>query len=121
MSVLPIEECECEVCRDKRELIRRLRSEPSDEPGRKDDAGKLRYTLLPWKAVDEVVRVLEHGAQKYGEDNWQRVPEARRRYLDAALRHIVAVTAAGEDKDRDSGRHHLAHAVCSLLFILEFE
>jgi hypothetical protein len=90
--------------------------------GRKDDAGKMRYTLLPWRALDEVTAVLEHGVAKYGEGNWREVPEARRRYIDATLRHVRAVMAdVGEDLDRDSGRHHLAHAVCSLLFVLELD
>lgn len=89
--------------------------------GRKDDDGKRRYTLLPWKAIDELAAVLEHGARKYGDENWRQVPDARRRYIDAALRHIVAYHAAGEREDRDSKRHHLAHAAASLLFLVEMD
>jgi hypothetical protein len=88
--------------------------------GRKDDASKLRYSLLPWRGLEEVVRVLEHGAALYGEESWRQVPDARRRYLDAALRHLVS-ELAGVRVDEDSQRRHAAHAVASLLFVLEVE
>lgn len=86
---------------------------------RKADAGKPRPSLLPAKALHDVVAVLEHGAQKYGVDNWRNVDD-KRRYLDAALRHLMAVMEGGlDEEDGDSGLPHLAHAACSLLFLLE--
>lgn len=88
--------------------------------GKKDDATKRRYTLLPWAAVEQVVDVLDFGAKKYGEENWRHVESWRDRYTNAALRHIVAY-AQGERFDRESGRPHLAHAVCSLLFVLALD
>lgn len=86
--------------------------------GRKDDAQKPRWTLLPWRAMARVLAVLEHGAQHYGPDNWRRVENLRDRYINAALRHIVAVLR-GEWLDSDSGEPHLAHAIASLAFVLE--
>lgn len=83
--------------------------------GRKFDLGKLRWSLLPWSALKEVVEVLEFGTLKYDENNWQKVEP--RRYLDAAFRHLVAYTN-GEKLDPESGKHHLAHAVCCLLFLV---
>lgn len=88
--------------------------------GRKDDGVKLRWTLLPIKAVEDIVDVLEYGAAKYAVDNWRHLDNARDRYLNAAIRHIVQVMK-GENYDKESLKHHLAHAVCSLLFILEKE
>ena len=88
--------------------------------GRKYDTGKLRYTLLPWTAVNEVVKVLEYGAKKYAPGNWQKVLYPKLRYSDAAMRHLVAY-GLGERNDPESGLHHLAHAVCCLLFILDVE
>lgn len=84
--------------------------------GKKFDAGKPRYDLLPFDALDEVAGVLGHGATKYGEDNWRLVPDARKRYIAAALRHISAYQQ-GRERDEETGRHALAHAICSLLFI----
>lgn len=86
--------------------------------GTKHDDGKPRWTLVPWRAMESVVAVLEHGAKKYGDDNWRHVPNASRRYVDAAARHIIA-HMRGDELDRESGLPHLAHAVCSILFLLE--
>lgn len=88
--------------------------------GVKADSTKPRFSLLPWASVLEVVKVLEFGAAKYAEDNWQKVPDASRRYFDAAMRHMVA-WREGETLDPESGFHHLAHATCCLLFMLWFE
>lgn len=60
------------------------------ELGRKDDAGKTPWRLLPWSSLAEVVGVLELGAKKYAVDNWKHVPQAHDRYFDAALRHLTA-------------------------------
>lgn len=85
--------------------------------GRKDDAGKLRYDLLPVAPLRAVVGVLTHGAARYGADNWRAVPDAPRRYYAAAMRHLEA-WRAGDELDPDSGLPHLAHAACSVLFLL---
>jgi hypothetical protein len=85
--------------------------------GRKDDAGKPRLSLLPWPAVLSVVRVLEHGAKRYGDDNWRQVPNFRARYFDAAQRHLLAWWG-GEKTDPDTGESHLAHFICCGLFLL---
>jgi hypothetical protein len=84
-----------------------------DNGGRKDNKGKLDYTLLPWICVDEVVKVLMHGADKYDRFNWMKVPQQE--YAKAAFRHIIA-DQKGEMCDKESGLPHLAHAVCCLLF-----
>jgi len=90
--------------------------------GAKDDRGKARWDLLPYGPLSEVVDVLTHATAsgKYGPDNWKRVPDARRRYFAAAQRHLVA-WKLGEAEDPDSGKSHLAHAVCCLLFMLWFD
>jgi len=89
-------------------------------PGRKDDIQKAPWDLLPWGAVQAVVDVLEHGRRKYDADNWRNVPEPRRRYFAAMVRHMVA-WRRGEKLDPESGFSHLAHAACCLLFLLELE
>lgn len=86
--------------------------------GKKYDQGKPQWNLLPWLAVEEVVKVLTFGAKKYAPDNWRRVADARNRYSAAALRHISAFMR-GEEQDPETGLHHLAHATCCLLFLLE--
>ena len=90
-------------------------SKPS---GLKYDSDKPEWAHLPWTALEQVVKVQDYGAAKYGRGNWSQVENLETRYLSAALRHVVA-HAQGEDKDSESGLPHLAHAVTSLLFILE--
>ena len=84
--------------------------------GRKDDAGKPRWDLLPWRELEAVVDVLTYGADKYADNGWQEVPAPINRYFAAALHHVSAYRQ-GEDLDPDSGLPHLAHAICSLLFV----
>ena len=97
------------------------------EQGRKDDSAKIRYSLLPVGTVNQVVQVLEYGAStKYEINNWQKVPSARTRYYDAAMRHIDTWWN-GElldlDKGDQKGSHlpHLAHAICCLMFLMWFD
>ena len=85
--------------------------------GRKFDAGKPRWSLLPIRAVQQIIEVLEVGARKYDVDNWKRVPDASTRYYDALMRHVHA-WRDGEKTDPETGLHHLAHAGCCLLFLL---
>ena len=88
--------------------------------GVKWDEGKLLWGLLPLEPIREIVRVLTYGAKKYAPSNWMNVKDARERYYDAMMRHIVAYKM-GETKDSDTNIHPLAHAGCCLLFILWFE
>lgn len=88
--------------------------------GRKDDQGKRQYSLVPTVAIGEVVDVLTFGAKKYQPDNWKHVDDARTRYYDAAMRHIQAWWR-GESDDQESGFHHLAHAICCLMFLIWFD
>jgi hypothetical protein len=88
--------------------------------GRKDDQDKARWDLLPFGSVAQVVDVLTYGAKKYAPDNWQKVPNPKGRYVAAALRHLSAY-AEGEKVDPESGKPHLAHAVCCLLFLMWFD
>ena len=89
------------------------------EQGRKFDSGKLRYDLIPALAQEEVVKVVTLGAEKYDPENWKRVPEGRRRYYAAAMRHMEA-WRKGEKQD-EIGTHHIANAISNLMFILEKE
>jgi len=85
--------------------------------GIKYDAAKKRWSLLPLQEVEDIVAVLEFGAQKYSPDNWKFVPNAKQRYFDAMIRHMMAWWG-GEKDDQESGMRHLAHAGCCLLFLM---
>lgn len=94
---------------------------PADEPskaGVKFDKGKLRYSLLPNDAIQDIVRVLMKGADKYGDRNWEggldfsRLYDAIKRHLDAWWDH--------EDNDPEDNLSHLSHAACNLLFLIHY-
>jgi hypothetical protein len=97
-----------------------IKSQTATTGGRKFDGGKLEYGLLPPQALKATVDVLTFGAQKYERDNWKKVPDSKRRYFDAMQRHIWA-WKEGEKDDPESGKHHLAHALCCLMFLYEHD
>jgi hypothetical protein len=87
--------------------------------GLKYDGGKLPWELLPEDALEQVVRVLQFGAQKYAPRNWEK-GIAYTRVYGAIRRHLVA-WLKGEELDPETGISHLAHAACEILFALTFE
>lgn len=76
--------------------------------------------MLPYNALEEVVKVCEHGNEKYERFNWVR-PVAWSAYFDAAMRHMKAWYYEREDTTGDSNLNHLAHAATNLLFLLELQ
>jgi len=85
--------------------------------GIKYDTEKDRWDLLPFQVIKDVVKVLTLGAKKYADDNWKNVEPYRKRYLSACMRHIVAWEGS-EINDPETKIHHLAHAICCLIFII---
>lgn len=83
--------------------------------GLKYDDNKPRWDLLPLRTVEDIVRVMTYGARKYAPNNWKKV-KPKERYLAATLRHLTA-WQSGERKDRESKLSHLAHALCSIMFL----
>lgn len=86
--------------------------------GIKHDADKPPIGLIPRVALEKEALVLKYGASKYGTYNW-RGGMKYSRLTDAALRHIIAFID-GEDLDPETGISHIAHARCSLGFLLEY-
>lgn len=83
-----------------------------------NDGGKPPLAHLPWKAIREVSQVQLFGHKKYEDfHNYKKGMEVSR-HLSCATRHI-ADFMDGNDLDTESGRNHLAHAACRLLFVLE--
>lgn len=88
--------------------------------GRKFDTNKPMMGLIPPLAEEALARVLTFGAKKYAPDNWRKVEDKERRYMDAMLRHLNA-HRRGEKADPETGESHLAHAACCVMFMLELE
>lgn len=81
----------------------------------KADAHKPRTDLLPFDALEGVAAVLNYGAKKYAERNWEK-GLAWGRLLGATLRHLFS-WGLGENLDPESGLPHLDHAACSVLML----
>lgn len=93
-------------------------------PGVKADSGKLRWDCLPFDSVEEIVKCLTYGANKYNENpqdpNWAKVKDPKNRYFAAIMRHLSAYKQ-GQMLDKESNEMHLAHAAANILFLIHFE
>lgn len=87
--------------------------------GIKHDQDKPDMSLLSSTALLQVAEVMTFGKRKYTAHNW-RGGFIWSRPLAAAARHLFSFIG-GEDKDPETGLSHLAHAICCLMFVLEFE
>lgn len=88
----------------------------SPNSGIKFDQGKAPMSLLPSDALEEIARVLQVGAGKYGKGNWAKGLKVQR-LLDATMRHISSFNK-GIDMDEETQTLHVANAACNLMFII---
>jgi hypothetical protein len=79
--------------------------------GGKQSASPYRADLLPPHALLAVAAVLKHGADKYGPNNWHKIPVSD--HINHALTHLYAL-GAGDASDK-----HLEHAATRILFALD--
>lgn len=97
-----------------------------DGGGLRSNKGKLRWSLLPFDGIRYLIRVYEHGAQKYADRNWERGQLWSTPY-DSLMRHLTAWWEEGEDYDNGtpeepgSGLYHMAHVVWNAMALLVFQ
>lgn len=83
--------------------------------GLRYNKGKIKWGLVPFKALEPMVRVLEFGAGKYEPFNWAKglsyveVCESLQRHLYSFMN--------GEDNDKESKIHHIGHILCNAMFL----
>ena len=77
---------------------------------------KIPLEYLVYSVLEDDAKCHKHGADKYGERNWQESQILCSTYEGAILRHAVAYFK-GEDLDPDSGLSHLTHlrACCAVM------
>lgn len=74
----------------------------------------VRYDLVPAIGLRRLAETMAHGAEKYGEGNWQKgIPISN--CLNHAMAHLVAYG------DGDRSEDHIGHALANLCFIAHFE
>ena len=90
--------------------------------GKKLDAGKIMWDLLPMGALEEIAKLYTFGTKKYASWNWY-LGLSYSRCWAAMWRHSYSWWWKREDYDGESGCHHLAavafYALVLLTFILE--
>lgn len=87
-----------------------------NQPGAKNDYGKTRWCLLPWRVIEGIAKVMTFGAAKYSANGWKAVPDAKDRYFSALMRHW-RLMQDGLYLDDESGLPHWAHFCCNAVFL----
>lgn len=78
---------------------------------------KVRFDLVPLEELEDIAKVYTAGAEKYGENCWQNLPNGYNRYKGALFRHILAYEK-GEDFDSETQCRHLAAAAWNCIAML---
>jgi hypothetical protein len=86
--------------------------------GLRYNQGKLRHDLIHSKALEDMVKVLTDGANKYEPRNWQK-GMSWSSLIASLKRHLIAIEK-GEDYDKESGNLHIAHLACNAHFLNAF-
>lgn len=92
----------------------------ADTPGAKLDAGKTRAFMVLGafsRALLAVSDVGTFGANKYSDRGWEKVEDGYNRYMDALVRHLLAMETASVD--HQSGLPVIAHMAWNALAALE--
>ena len=85
------------------------------DAGERFNNGKLKWSLVSYKALEPMVQVLMFGAQKYSSWNWSKglswtdTTDSLQRHLNSFLE--------GEDDDKESKLHHVGHILCNAMFL----
>ena len=77
--------------------------------------GKVEWSLVDFKSLEPMVRVLEFGAQKYAKHNWKQGMDVTK-MMESLLRHSFSFLS-GETEDQESGISHIGHIMCNAMFI----
>lgn len=82
----------------------------TNEHGGSQSLIPVRFDLIDGKALFEMAKVLHDGAEKYGVNNWRKIPVND--HLNHGIMHAYAYLA-GDDTD-----DHLSHLLCRATFAL---
>lgn len=95
--------------------------EPRIKPVRaqRHNQGKPRPSLIPVEFIEELMAVLEKGAQKYEKNNWKKgLPTTE--VLDSLERHLIEFKK-GIDIDPDDGLSTLTKIAVNALFLRYYQ
>jgi hypothetical protein len=87
---------------------------PKRKKSLRHNSGKIRWSLLNFKSMECLARVLEVGAVKYSRDNWM-IGLTKKEVIDSMFRHLIALKE-GKKYDTDTGVHHLGGLLANCMF-----
>lgn len=87
----------------------------STETGTRHNVDKRRWSLVDFDALEDMVKVLEFGAKKYADHNWNK-GLLTTETVESLMRHLVAYLN-GQDDDSESGLPHAGHILCNAMFL----
>lgn len=97
------------------ESVNYSETKPSESEGLRYNDGKLKWSLVDFDALEDMVKVLEFGAQKYSANNWKKGLNTDE-IAESMMRHLFAYLQ-GEDIDPESGLPHTGHIMCNAMFL----
>ncbi len=93
---------------------------PGNQKHKTDEGKPLAGCLLEFgQALEALASVATHGATRYGRGTWKRVE--RQRYIDALMRHVLAMGPECSEFDTDSGLPHIVHVLWNAAAIIELK
>lgn len=91
---------------------------PDDNPKTAVGLTKPPLSPIPPVALLHLGKAMADGRDKYGQMNWRESKVTYSVYYDAAMRHLMAWWD-GEERAKDSGVHHLGHAMACMAILLD--
>ena len=88
------------------------------EPATRFDAGKIPYHLFPLDAFEEICKVMDFGAKKYAERNWEQ-GMSWSRVARSMLSHFISM-CKGIERDEESDIPHAAHMAWNAIVLLAY-
>lgn len=83
---------------------------------------KWSFSCLPMKVLKEIAKIFKNGEEKYGRWNYLEKGSSQRIYFDACMRHLDKwIDPLQSNYDKDSGLHHLDHAITNLMIMRHAE
>ncbi len=86
-----------------------------DKQALRYNQGKVQWSLVDYKSIEPMVRVLEYGCLKYSKNNWKKGMPASQ-IIESMLRHTFKLLE-GELVDPESGIEHVGHIQCNAMFL----
>lgn len=85
-----------------------------EEKSLRFNQGKTEWSLVDFKSIESLPKVLGFGAKKYARDNWKKGLDLNQ-ILDSLSRHLFQLMS-GEYLDKESGLPHIGHIMCNAMF-----